>query len=172
MSPPPRSFALCGAQDDGGFLRPSAGGGVPSEDGQSGEIRSVRAERFLRGRDVGVLRVHERGMQRQLPEQRERAQDGEPVVVDVVEQAEHLLPLPLQVRLVQLAVPGFSGYGVANPTSEENQKARPRGVTTYCSVFLGVISLPSLKVLTTTSPRWLKKASRKVGFCSMVSARA
>ena len=29
---------------------------------------------------------------------------------------------------VQLAVPGFSGYGVANPTSAENLKARPRGV--------------------------------------------
>src|SRR5438309_47855 len=32
-----------------------------------------------------------------------------------------------QVR-VQLAVPGFSGYGVANPTSEAILKARPRGV--------------------------------------------
>ncbi|MBI1792419.1 MAG: starvation-sensing protein RspA [Acidobacteria bacterium] len=29
---------------------------------------------------------------------------------------------------VQLAVPGFSGYGASNPTSEEVQKARPRGV--------------------------------------------
>ena len=29
---------------------------------------------------------------------------------------------------VQLAVPGFSGYGVAAPTSEEVQRARPRGV--------------------------------------------
>ena len=29
---------------------------------------------------------------------------------------------------VQLAVPGFSGYGVSNPTAEEVQKARPRGV--------------------------------------------
>ena len=29
---------------------------------------------------------------------------------------------------VQLAVPGFSGYGVANPTSDAIQKARPRGV--------------------------------------------
>ena len=30
---------------------------------------------------------------------------------------------------VQLAVPGFSGYGVANPTSEAIEKARPRGVS-------------------------------------------
>lgn len=29
---------------------------------------------------------------------------------------------------VQLAVPGFSGYGVANPTSDAVQKARPHGV--------------------------------------------
>ncbi len=29
---------------------------------------------------------------------------------------------------VQLAVPGFSGYGVSAQTSDENQKARPRGV--------------------------------------------
>jgi mannonate dehydratase len=29
---------------------------------------------------------------------------------------------------VQLAVPGFSGYGVANATADEVQKARPRGV--------------------------------------------
>jgi len=29
---------------------------------------------------------------------------------------------------VQLAVPGFSGYGVSNPTSDEVQKARPRDV--------------------------------------------
>src|SRR5215467_1654334 len=29
---------------------------------------------------------------------------------------------------VQLAVPGFSGYGVTNPTSDAVQKARPRGV--------------------------------------------
>jgi mannonate dehydratase len=29
---------------------------------------------------------------------------------------------------VQLAVPGFSGYGVSNPTSENVQKTRPRGV--------------------------------------------
>ena len=29
---------------------------------------------------------------------------------------------------VQLAVPGFSGYGVSNPTSDAVQKARPRGV--------------------------------------------
>jgi mannonate dehydratase len=29
---------------------------------------------------------------------------------------------------VQLAVPGFSGYGVSAPTAEEIQKARPRGV--------------------------------------------
>jgi mannonate dehydratase len=29
---------------------------------------------------------------------------------------------------VQLAVPGFSGYGVSNPTAEETLKARPRGV--------------------------------------------
>jgi mannonate dehydratase len=29
---------------------------------------------------------------------------------------------------VQLAVPGFSGYGVSNPTSDEIQRARPRGV--------------------------------------------
>ena len=29
---------------------------------------------------------------------------------------------------VQLAVPGFSGYGVSNPTAEDVQKARPRGV--------------------------------------------
>jgi len=30
---------------------------------------------------------------------------------------------------VQLAVPGFSGYGVANPTADTVQKARPRGVS-------------------------------------------
>ncbi len=29
---------------------------------------------------------------------------------------------------VQLAVPGYSGYGVSNPTSEEVQRARPKGV--------------------------------------------
>jgi mannonate dehydratase len=29
---------------------------------------------------------------------------------------------------VQLAVPGFSGYGISNPTSDAVQKARPRGV--------------------------------------------
>jgi mannonate dehydratase len=29
---------------------------------------------------------------------------------------------------VQLAVPGFSGYGIANPTSDAVQKARPQGV--------------------------------------------
>jgi mannonate dehydratase len=29
---------------------------------------------------------------------------------------------------VQLAVPGFSGYGISNPTAEETTKARPRGV--------------------------------------------
>jgi mannonate dehydratase len=31
---------------------------------------------------------------------------------------------------VQLAVPGFSGYGVSNPTSEEVRKMRPEGVAT------------------------------------------
>lgn len=31
---------------------------------------------------------------------------------------------------VQLAVPGFSGYGVAAATSDQNQRARPRGVPT------------------------------------------
>lgn len=29
---------------------------------------------------------------------------------------------------VQLAVPGFSGYGVSAPTSEDTQRARPRGI--------------------------------------------
>lgn len=29
---------------------------------------------------------------------------------------------------VQLAVPGFSGYGISNPTSEDTLRARPRGV--------------------------------------------
>ena len=44
-------------------------------------------------------------MQAELAQQRERAQDREPVAVEVVEQAEDLLPLALQVRLVELAVP-------------------------------------------------------------------
>ena len=43
-------------------------------------------------------------MQAQLPQQRQGAQDREPVGVQVVDQAEHLLPLALQVSLVQLAV--------------------------------------------------------------------
>ena len=32
---------------------------------------------------------------------------------------------------VQLAVPGFSGYGVSNPTSEEVRKMRPEGVAHF-----------------------------------------
>jgi hypothetical protein len=46
------------------------------------------------------------------------------------------------------------------------------GVITCCSVFVGVISLPSLKVDTTTRPRARANASRNVGSSSMVSARA
>ena len=51
-------------------------------------------------------------------------------------------------------------------------RVRSRGVTTYCCVFFGVTSSPSLKESTTTSPRRFANASRKVGLVSMVSARA
>ena len=52
-----------------------------------------------------MLWVHQRGVQRQLPQQGERPQDGEPVVIEVIEQAEYFLPLALQVSVVELPVP-------------------------------------------------------------------
>lgn len=39
-----------------------------------------------------------------MPQQRDRAQDREPVAVEIVDQAEDLLALALQAGLVQLAV--------------------------------------------------------------------
>ena len=49
-------------------------------------------------------------MQAQLPEQGQRAEDREPVGVHVADQAEDLLPLPLQMGLVELAVPRVQVY--------------------------------------------------------------
>ena len=45
------------------------------------------------------------GVQAEPAEQRDRAQDREPVAVDVVDQPQHLLPLALQVALVDPTVP-------------------------------------------------------------------
>ena len=48
--------------------------------------------------------VDQPGVQAQLAQHGQRAEDREPVGVHVVDQAEDLLPLPLQPRLVDLAV--------------------------------------------------------------------
>jgi hypothetical protein len=44
-------------------------------------------------------------MQAEPAKQRDRAQDREPVAVDVVDEPQHLLPLALQVPLVDAPVP-------------------------------------------------------------------
>ena len=53
---------------------------------------------------AGVGLVDEPGVQAQLAQQGQRAEDREAVGVHVADQAEDLLPLPLQLRLVDLAV--------------------------------------------------------------------
>src|SRR5690606_3782949 len=73
------------------------------------ELFEERVE--LRRRNVRVLLVDEGGVEAQHAEQRERAEDDEPVLVHVVEQAEQFLPFPLQERVVQLAVLGIEVDG-------------------------------------------------------------
>ena len=46
--------------------------------------------------------VDQRHIEAGLAQQRQRAKDLEPVLLDVTEQAEHLLALPLQVGLIEL----------------------------------------------------------------------
>ena len=60
----------------------------------------------LAARKVEVLAVDKAGVQAQLAQQGERAQDGEPVALQVIDQPEDFLPLPLQMPLVDRAVPG------------------------------------------------------------------
>ena len=55
-------------------------------------------------RQVGVRLVDQPGVQAELAQQGQRAEDREAVGVHVVDQAEDLLPLPLQPGLVDLAV--------------------------------------------------------------------
>ena len=47
---------------------------------------------------------------------------------DLEDQVRKAMAAGYRYVRVQLAVPGFSGYGVANPTADAVQQARPRGV--------------------------------------------
>ena len=60
--------------------------------------------RELRAGNVVVALVDEARIDAELAQERDRAQDREPVAVEVVDQAEDLLPLALQPGLVELAV--------------------------------------------------------------------
>ena len=68
----------------------------------SSELLDERVE--LRARDAVGSLVDEARMEAELAQQRDRAQDREAVAVEVVEQAEDLLALALQVGVVELAV--------------------------------------------------------------------
>ena len=52
-----------------------------------------------------VVRIDQRRVQGELPEPGQRGQDGDPVLVQIVQQLEDPLPLALQVGVVDLAVP-------------------------------------------------------------------
>ena len=66
------------------------------------ELLDQRVE--LRAGNVVVTRVDEARVDAELAQERDRAQDREPVAIEVVEQAEDLLPLALQPSVVELAV--------------------------------------------------------------------
>ena len=68
-------------------------------------LELVKQRVDLAAGQVCLRAVDQRGVQAELAQQGQRRQDREPVGVDVGEQPEDLLPLPLQVRLVELAVP-------------------------------------------------------------------
>ena len=72
--------------------------------------RSRRAARSsassLLGAMCACVGVDELGREAEHAQQRERAEHDEPVAVEVLEQAEHLLPLALQHRVVERAVRG------------------------------------------------------------------
>ena len=55
-------------------------------------------------RDAVVLRIHQRGVQRQHAQQGQGLEDGETVLIHVLHQAQDLLPFALQVGVVDLAV--------------------------------------------------------------------
>ena len=74
----------------------------------AGHVPQVLGQRVeLAARHVGVRVVDQAGVQAQLAQQGERAQNGEAVVREVIDQPEDLLPLPLQLPLVDHAVPGM-----------------------------------------------------------------
>ncbi len=60
----------------------------------------------LARRHVRVLRIDQTGREAEHPQQRERAEDDEPVAVQILQEPEHLLALPLQHGVVQRAVGG------------------------------------------------------------------
>jgi hypothetical protein len=74
----------------------------------SGEdlVELLEERRDLARRDVGVRGIDELGREAQHPQQRQRAEDDEPVAVEVVEEAEHFLPLALENRVVQRPMRG------------------------------------------------------------------
>src|ERR1700743_3347454 len=68
---------------------------------------------------------------------------------------------------------GRSGISKRSKSMAMAPAGSPPSVMVYCSVTLGDICFPSLKVLTRTMPRWaFWKARAKVGLLSIVSDRA
>jgi hypothetical protein len=72
---------------------------------QAGDLFGERVE--LGRRDAALLGVDQCDVEAGLAQQGQRPEDLEPVLLEVTEQAEYLLPLPLQVCLVDLAVLRF-----------------------------------------------------------------
>ncbi len=71
----------------------------------SDHVAEVLAQHVDLGRCQLIMGVvDEAGVQAQLPQQGQRAQDREPVRVQVADQPEYLLPLPLQVSLIHPTV--------------------------------------------------------------------
>ena len=58
----------------------------------------------LGARDRVLVGVDETGMEAQLAQAGDRAQDRDPVAIEVVEELQHALALALEVRVVELAV--------------------------------------------------------------------
>ncbi len=76
-----------------------------------GELGQVVDEHVdLGGADTVVLLVDQRRVEGELPQPGEGAEDRDPVLVEVVDEAEHGLTLALQVGVVDPAVPGSQAY--------------------------------------------------------------
>jgi mannonate dehydratase len=106
------------------YLQPYFRSGVAGNNALSGvdgalwDIMGKRAGmpvyNFLGGKVRAAVPLYAHAAAREMP--------------DLIEQVQKWREQGYRHVRVQLAVPGYSGYGVAAPTSQDVQKARPRGV--------------------------------------------